>query len=172
MNPEVFIHAIPEIVTQLVAFLTVFWILKKTVFGTVLKGIEDREKTITDAFDKIEAGKAEIARLEKEYRAKLHGIEQEARTKLQEAVQEGSRIAQEIKEKTRQDSLKVLERAKADIEHETEKARVIIRNQIVDLATKMAEKVVRKQISVRGDAAFNDDILKEVEDDILKGAGK
>lgn len=172
MNPQVFIQAIPEIVTQLAAFLVVFWVLKKTVFGTVLAGIEEREKTIADAFKEIENLRAGAAALEKEYRTKLHAIEQEARTKIQEAVQDGNRVAQEIKEKARQESLASLDRAKADIAHETEKARVVIRNQIVNLATKMAEKVVRQHIAVRGDSAFNEDILKEVEGDILKGAGR
>lgn len=172
MNPEVFIHAIPEIVTQLAAFLVVFWVLKKTVFGAVLRGIEEREKTITDAFRDIEKRRADAERLQKEYLAKLHAIEQEARSKLQEAIHEGNRISQDIKEKARQESLAALGRVKADIEHETVKARVAIRNQIVELATKMAEKVMRKHIALRGDAAFNEDILKEVESDMLKEAGK
>jgi F-type H+-transporting ATPase subunit b len=172
VDPQAILKALPEIVTQLLGFLAVFWVLKRYAFGAMLGVIDERRKAIADAFRDIDAKKAELERLEKEYRSKIQNIEQEARAKIQEAVQEGTRIAQEVRDKAHRDSLARLERAKADIEQETAKARTALRDRIVELSTRMAEKIIRRHVATRGDAAFNEDILKEVEDDILKGAGR
>ena len=168
MNLDVILKALPEIVTQLLAFLLVFLILKKFAFGAIFASIEARQKTIADSIRQAQEKKAEMERLEKEYRARLQNIEQEARTKVQEALTDAGRIAQEIKDQARRDSLAQLERAKQDIEQEVAKSRLVLRTRVVEIAGRMAEKIIRKNISVKGDEAFNEDILKEVEDDILK----
>lgn len=168
---QALLKALPEILTQFLAFLVVFWVLKKYVFAAMFKVMDERKAAIAQGFQDIERKKTEIETLEKDYRVKIQHIEQEARTKIQEALTDAGRVAQEIREKARQDSLKQLERAKADIQIEMAKARVVLRNQIVELSTRMAEKVVRKNISMVGDEAFSDDIMKEVESDILGKKG-
>lgn len=163
MNADVFVQAIPEIVTQLVAFLVVFWVLKKYAFGAILKGIETRQKDIADQFASAEKSKTAAAEMEKEYRARLQHIEQESRAKIQEAVAEGQRLAQEIREKARQDAAREAERAKADIGQELAKARASLRGQVVELSSKMAEKIIRKNLTAKDDEAFIDDLLREAE---------
>ena len=168
MNPEVILKALPEIVTQLVAFLLVFLILKKFAFGAIFTSIEARQKAIADAIGQAQEKKAEMERLEKDYRSRLQNIEHEARAKIQDALVDAGRMAQEIKDQARRDSIAQLDRAKQDIEQEIAKARFVLRARVVEIAGRMAEKIIRKSISVKGDEAFNEDMLKEVEDDILK----
>lgn len=57
MEPHVFIKAIPEIVTQLLAFGIVFLILKKYAFGTVFNMLDQRQKEISKSFKDIEQKK-------------------------------------------------------------------------------------------------------------------
>ena len=52
MDPQVIREAIPEILTQLLAFLLVLWILKKYAFGAVFKILEERQKTIAHSLDR------------------------------------------------------------------------------------------------------------------------
>lgn len=164
MEPQAVLEALPEIITQLLAFLIVFWILKKYAFGAILGLMDERRKVIAEQFREIDRKKSELERLEKEYRFKIQNIEQEARVRIQEAIQEGSRIAHEIREKARTDALGQLERARADIEEELAKARAVLKDQLVGISTRMAEKIIRKHLKPEDDEAFVKELLKEVEE--------
>lgn len=68
-----------------------------------------------------------------------------------------------MREKARVDSLRQMERAKADIDQELAKARTLLRNQMVDISAKMAEKIIRKNLKPKEDEALIEELLKEVE---------
>ena len=166
MDTQAFVHAIPEIITQLLGFLIVFLVLKKFAFGSIFKILDARRDSIAQSFKDIEAKKAEIERFEKEYRSKLQNIEQEARVKIQESIQEGNRIAREIREKAAADSVAQVSRAKAEIDREIEKARTVLREQMVNLATHAAEKIIRKHFGAKEDENFVRETLKDAEREI------
>jgi len=163
VDAQVFIKAIPEIVTQLVAFLLVFLVLKKFAFGAIFKGIEDRQNAIAGQFKDLEDRKKALVALESEYRTKLQHIEQEARDKMQAAIAEGNRIGQDAREKARQDAAREIDRAKAEIQNEVAKARVTLKQQVVNLASQMTAKLVRKNYSSKDDEMLVDEILREAE---------
>jgi F-type H+-transporting ATPase subunit b len=147
MDTKVILAAVPEILTQLAAFLIVFFILKKFAFGTIFKALEARQKTIADSIHEAEKKKTELEALKKEYELKLQGIEQEGRLKIQAAIADGQRIAAEIKEKSQQDAGVLVERAKQEIRTETEKARAMMRQQVVELSAQMAGKLIVKNLA-------------------------
>ena len=147
MHQEVFIRAIPEIVTQLVGFLIVFLILKKYAFGTLLRLIDERRRVIERDLKDAETRRAEAERLEAEYQAKLRLIEQEARAKILEAVGEANRVSREIREDARQEALKIIESSKADIANEVAKSRTLIRNEMVELSLRAAGRLIRKNLT-------------------------
>lgn len=147
MDPQVILAAVPEILTQLVAFLAVFFILKKYAFGTVFKVLDERQKTIASAIHDAEKKKSELEALKKDYEQRLQAIEQEARQKVQAAVAEGQRIAAEIREKGQQDAGVLVERAKQEIQRESEKARALMQKQVVELSALMAAKLIEKNLT-------------------------
>src|SRR5690349_17967333 len=112
---------IPEMATQLLGFLIVFFILKKFAFGAILGIIDARRQKIADEFSGIEKTKHGLESLEKDYRARLDKIEQEAREKIQEASKIGQGLAKDIQEAARIDAKKLFERTQSDIEQEIAK---------------------------------------------------
>ena len=166
MNTQAFTQAIPEILSQLLGFVIVFFILKRFAFGSIFKILDARRDAIANALREIEQKKADLEKFEKEYRAKLQNIEHEARVKIQEAVQDGHRISREIREKATAESLAQVSRAKVEIEREIEKARVSLREQMVNLATHAAEKILRKHLNAKEDEHFVREALKEAEKEI------
>ena len=154
---------IPEMVTQLLGFLIVFFILKKYAFGSILGAIDARRKKIEDEFSDIEKRKKGLETLEKEYRGRLDHIEREAREKIQEASKVGQGLAKDIQEAARLDAKKLFERTQADIEQEIAKGRLSLRNEIVDIATMMTEKVLREKLDAREQEKLVDKFLKELE---------
>jgi len=163
MDVHVFKEAIPEVLTQLLGFLIVFWVLKKYAFGAMFSIMDARREGIAKSFKDIELEKQKLEALEKEYRSKIQDIEQEARSKIQTAIREGNRIAEEVKQKANQESRKQIERAKADIQIELDKAKSVLREQMVDISTRMAERIIGKRLSQKDDEAYIKQILEETE---------
>jgi F-type H+-transporting ATPase subunit b len=135
-----------EVFVQLIAFLIVFFTLKKFAWKPLTNVIKSRRERIEQEWAGIEKMKSELAALETEYRAHLQKIEEESRVKMQEAVQDGRRIAREIQEKARTESQASFEKAKENIELECEKARINLRREIAKLSLQIAEKVVREKM--------------------------
>lgn len=162
MDPKVILNAVPEILTQLAAFLVVFWVLKSYAFKPVLAMIDARRKTVEDGLTDLEKRKKGLESLEHEYRAKIEHIEQEARVKIQEAARQGSLLSKDIQEKARQDAQRLVERAKADIDQEIAKAKLELRDQIVDLSGLMTEKVMKERLDPEAHKRLVVRLLEEV----------
>lgn len=136
-----------EVLVQLLAFLIVFFTLKKFAWKPLLAIIQSRREKFEQEWADIEKVKQEIATLQKDYQSHLQKIEEEARARMQEAVREGRQVAREIQEKARQDSQAAFEKAKATIEIEAEKARILLRRDIAETSIRVAEKILNEKMN-------------------------
>lgn len=164
MDPKVILAALPEIITQLVAFLAVFFILKKFAFGSVFQSLEERQKTIAASIEEAAKKARDLETLKKDYEQRLQAIEQEARQKIQTSVAEGQRVAAEIREKAQADAAGQLERAKLEIQRETEKAQAVIRQKVVELSAQMAGKLIAKNLSTPENEKYVMELLSRTGD--------
>lgn len=151
-----------EVVVQILAFLIVFFTLRKLAWKPVLDSLEARRAKIRGEFESIEAAKKEIEALKAEYAASLQKIEDQARAKLQEAIDEGRRISREIQEKARLESQATFEKAKENLAIEVAKARISLRRDIAEIALDASEKVLREKMS--DDKKQQEKILSIIED--------
>lgn len=138
---------IQQILTQAIGFLVLLFILKKIAWKPLLSLLDERREKISSEFQSIERTKSELSRLEQEYKARLAEIDAQARLKIQEAISEGQKIAVDVQEKAREEAKNILNKAKDNIELEIAKARVELRNQVVSLAIRAAEKVIKEELS-------------------------
>ncbi len=163
MDFEVIKSYLPEMGTQLLGFLIVFFILKRFAFGPVLGIVDARRKKIEDEFSALEKQKKDLEALEKEYRLRLEKIEEAAREKIQEASKIGQTLAKDIQESARLDVKKFFERTQADIEQEITKGRVAMRNEIVEISSMIAEKILREKLDAREHEKMVEKFVKELE---------
>lgn len=154
---------LPEVLVQLVAFLIVFFALKKFAWGPLLAIIRSRRERFENEWGDIEKTKQSVASIQKDYLAHLQKIEEEARAKMQEAVQEGRRIAREIQEKARLESQTSFEKAKTSLDLEIQKARLTLRQEIADLSIRVAEKILREKMDSAQQEKKALEILGELE---------
>jgi F-type H+-transporting ATPase subunit b len=159
MDPNVIIAALPEIFTQLVGFGIVYLVLRKYAFGAVFQVIDERQKTITSSIEKAELKRLEMESLKNEYEERLQDVEQEVHSKIQLAVAEGQRIADEIVKKAHHDAAARLEHAKFEIQRETDNARALVRQEVVELSTLMASKLIEKNLSNEENEKYVLDLL-------------
>jgi F-type H+-transporting ATPase subunit b len=152
-----------EVVVQLVAFLIVFFALKKFAWKPLLAIIRSRREKFEDEWSGIEKTKRDVASLQKDYLTHLQKIEEEARAKMQEAMQEGRRIAREIQEKARLESQASFDKAKMSLDIEIQKARLTLRQEIADLSIKVAEKILNEKMDSTQQEKKAMEILGELE---------
>ena len=153
---------IRQVITQILGFLIMLWILRQYAWGPVLKMLEDRRQKIAGEF--AEAARRQTAgdQLKAKYEADLKGIDALSRQKLQEAVAEGQKVAAEIKHQAGVDALARVQQAQDEIAREQEKAKEILKEQMIALSLRAAEKVIRTKLDDPGHRKLVSEFLDEV----------
>ena len=152
-----------QIVTQILGFLIVLWVLKKYAWKPLLGILEERRAAIQSDFDKAAAKKREAEDAAAKYTAQLAGIEAEKRTKIQEGVGEGRRIAEEIREQARTEAKGIIDKARADIERDVAKAQVELKEKIVAMTMTATERVIRQTLDQEGQRKLVTGFIEELE---------
>ena len=155
---------LPLLISSLVGFLVLYFVLKKFLWTSVLGVIDERRESIEAAFQEVDDAKAEIERLKGEYEQKLAGISAEAQAKLQEAVERGQQVAAEIRQAAEEARERTLAKTQEDIAREKDKALAELRNATIDLSFTIAQRVMREDL----DRERHDRLVKSFIDD-LKG---
>lgn len=137
---------IEQILSQILAFLVMLWVLKRFAWKPLLNVMEERRKKIETEFETIAEQKKDVARLLDEYHKKLEDIEAEARLKIQEEISKGRKIAQEMKEDATQQAKNLLEKSQLEIQREIGKAKIQLKNEIVNLVIASTQKMVQHEL--------------------------
>lgn len=135
-----------QIVSQILAFLIMVWILKRYAWQPLLSVMQTRQNKIAEEFSAIESAKKELKSLQEEYKTKLKTIEVEAHSKFQAEIAKASRVAEEIHQKALQDAKETLKRAEEEIGRETIKARNSLKKEMIDLILLSTEKILNEKM--------------------------
>jgi F-type H+-transporting ATPase subunit b len=155
---------IQQIITQILGFLILLWVLRRFAWGKLTGLLEERRNKIATEFKEIERARDEIARERQAYEARLAEIENVARQKVAEAVLEGQRVAREVTDAAREESRKLVEKAKENIQAETVAAKRQLRDEVVRLSISVAEKILRQQIDEQKNRKLVMEMINEVEE--------
>lgn len=131
----------------LVAFLIVFFILKKYAWPAITKGLHDRETSITEALATAEKVKLEMAQLKNDNEALLAKAREERAALLKEAKETKDKIVNDAKDEAKTAAAKIIADAQASIQQQKMAALTDLKNQIGNLVIETSEKVLRKELS-------------------------
>ena len=134
------------VATQILGFLILIWGMRKFAWGPLLAQLEARRQKIAGEFADADRRKTEADGLRAKYEAELRTIDAQARQKLNDALSEGQKVAGEIRQQAQKDAQSRLQRAEEEIQREREKAKELLKQQVVHLSIRTAEKILRKQI--------------------------
>ena len=135
-----------QVATQILGFLLMLWILRRFAWAPVLNMLEARRQKIAGEFAEADQRKADADQLKAKYEQELRGIEAQARQRLQEAVAEGQRVAGEIKANAQQEAHARVAGAEDQIAREREKAKELLKEQMIRLSVRTAEKILRQKL--------------------------
>ena len=132
--------------TQILGFLVTLWLLRKYAWGPLVGMLEKRRQKIAEDFREAEHAKDEAQDLKDAYEHKLRAADAEARGRIQQAVVEGQRVAAEIKTQAQAEAARRLEGALDEVAREREKAKEQLKQQVVQLSLRTAEKILRQKL--------------------------
>jgi F-type H+-transporting ATPase subunit b len=153
---------IPQVATQILGFLLMVWILRRYAWGPLIGMLEARREKIAGEFKEADRLKAEAVGLKAKYEADIKTIEAHARHRMTEAVAEGQRVAEEIKAQAQKDATARLERAQDEIAREREKAKEILKQQVIGLSLRTAEKILRQKLDDPAQRQLTGEFIDEV----------
>lgn len=153
---------IRQVATQILGFLILLWGMRKFAWGPVMGMLEARRNKIAGDFAAAERAMAEANETRARYEAEMRGIEAKARQRLQESVAEGEKVAGEIRTQAQAEAAHRLERAQDDIMREREKAKELLKEQVIHLSLRTAEKILRSKLDDPAQRKLASEFIDEV----------
>ena len=138
-------------VWTLLAFLIVFFLLKKLAWPAIIKGLSDREQNIANSIATAEKVKLEMAQLKNDNEALLVQAREERALMLKDAKETKDKIIGEAKEAAKEQASKIIADAQAIINNQKMAALTEIKNQVGILVVEVSEKVLRRELSNKTD---------------------
>jgi len=139
------------IIWTLLAFLIVFFILKKFAWKPILNSLQQRESSIADSLSTAERVRAEMAQLKSENEALLAKAREERGHILKEARDTKDKIITEAKEEAKIVANKIITDAQAAIEQQKMAALIDVKNQVGLMVIEVSEKILRRELSSKAE---------------------
>jgi F-type H+-transporting ATPase subunit b len=139
------------------AGILIFLVVKFKAKDFFARRAQDIAQTLSD----LEARKAEVAQALAEAEARLAQVAAERDKIIQTFLAEGELEKAKILEKADQVAARIKEMAALTIEQETRKAVRDLKQEVVDLATQMAEDLLKKKVTAADQQGLVEEYLKK-----------
>jgi F-type H+-transporting ATPase subunit b len=136
-----------QAVWVMIIFVILLAILYPTAWKNVLGGLNKREEKIRGAIAEADAARAKGEETLKEYNAQLATAATQVRELLSQAAIDAEKIAAGIKTHAQQEAEELKEKAIKEIEYTKRQALTEIYEQSADLATSIAEKILKRNLN-------------------------
>lgn len=137
---------IRQVVTQILGFLILLWVMRKFAWGPLLAQLEARRQKIAGEFAEAERRQHAADEARAKLDQAMRDIEGQKRLKIQEGVAEGHRVAAEIHEHAHARALERLAQAEDEVTRELEKAKELLKEQMIRISMRSAEKILREKL--------------------------
>lgn len=134
-----------------VAFLIVFFILKAFAWKPILSSLKERETGIADAIASADKVKAEMASLKNENEAMMAKAREERAVMIKEAKETADKMVADAKDKAKAEYDKIVSDAQVAILQQKNAALTDVKNQVGSLVIQVAEKVLSRELSNKGE---------------------
>lgn len=144
-NPMAF-EIVPYI-SGLVVFGLAFFILSRTAWPKIVKGLEEREQKIKGDIAQAERTRKQAERALQEYEKALAEARNEASKMLEEAKGEQQKVAAELRARTEAELNAMRDAAKRDIEAAKKAAITEVYGHMADTATSIAARILQRELN-------------------------
>ena len=154
-----------EVVLSMIAVFVLFLALSYILFNPVRDMLKKRQEMVQETKDTANKEKEDALKLKAEYDVKLKNAEAEAEEILTEARRRALKNERAILEEAKEEAARIIANANVQIELEKKKAMDDLKQEVVEIATMMAGKVIAASIDEKLSNQLLSDTLKEMGDD-------
>jgi len=151
------------LIWTLIAFLIVFFILKKFAWKPILSSLKEREEGIADAISTAERVKAEMVQLKNENESLMAKAREERAAMIKDAKETADKMLANAKEKAKAEYDKIVADAQQAILQQKNSALTEVKNQVGNLVIEVAEKILRRELA---DKATQESYIKQLTDNV------
>ena len=124
--------------------------------------LEKRKQRVVDDQETAKPEKAEAIAFKEEYDLKLKQVDKEAEAILSEARKKAKQNEMKIVAEAKEEAARIIARANAELELEKKRALDDMKQEMIEVAAMMAEKVVAASIDTNVQESLIDETLKEM----------
>jgi F-type H+-transporting ATPase subunit b len=159
------IPPIPELIIGLIAFAIVFGFLAKKLLPNINKVLEERHEAIEGGIEKAQAVQADAEQTLAKYKEQLAEARHEANRLRQEAQEQGAALIAEMRAEGQRQREEIIAAGHAQIEADRRAAAQALRQDVGQLATDLAGKLVGESLEdVARQSRVIDRFLDELEE--------
>jgi F-type H+-transporting ATPase subunit b len=145
-----------------ITFLVLLVVLSKFAWGPIVKMLDEREKTISEAIESAKKERAEAEKLLASQKDALAKATREAAEIAKRNQDEVEKLRQELTAKARKEAEELVASARKQIIEEKSKAAAELRGMVADLAIAAAAKLVKASLDDKAQRALVEDYLKQL----------
>lgn len=135
-----------SLIVQVVNFLVLLLLLHRFLYRPFLAKMAERTEAIRTSLEEAQAARADAARQQEENATRLRTAHQEAAAIREQALRDAADEARRQIGAAQTQARKLVEDARTQMETEIRLAREALRREVADLATAVAEKLIRKSL--------------------------
>ena len=160
--------SISQLLTQVISFLILFFLLYKLAYGPLIKMLDSRSAKIKESLDAAERAKESVKESEDKIQAEISKARQEGQKLITDAREAAARIRDQEIKKAKEESELLIKKTKKEILHEKEAAIESIRKDFAGLSIIAAEKIIKRSINQKDHETLIDEVLNTELDSIKK----
>ncbi len=145
-----------------VAVFFLFLLMSYLLFDPARKLLKDRQERISNDINSAKDDKETAAALKAEYEGRLKEIDKEAEVILSEARQKAIKNEAKIIDEAKEEASRIIKRAQEEAELEKKHAMDDMKQEMIQIASLMAQKVVSTSIDTQIQDTLVDETLKEM----------
>ena len=148
---------------QIVAFIVLFALLRRFLFGPLLAVMRDREQEINEGLEAGDRARAELAQIDQERERVLATAREEGRQMVRSSVKEGEEARDRIVTEAREEAQDIRRRGRESVDLERQEALLQLRRQVIDLAFLAAQRAVLAPLDEERHRRAIDEFIGELE---------
>lgn len=147
---------------QLLATFILFFVIKKLVWDSVTKLLEQRAQAVVSELDNAKQANNDANELKDKFEQELVNAKDTAKTIIDNASKQANDKKETVLTEARQEAQIIKNKSLNDIEREKQKALEEAKGYIVDIALAAAEKIVKNEIDETKNTQLINEFISEV----------
>ena len=151
-----------QILIALINLLILFLLVKKFLWNRVKRIVARRQEEVDKVYVGAEAAKSEAEEHRRVWEEKMSSADEQADTIVKSAAEEAKRKGEKIISAAQEKSAEIVRHAEMEADIERSRVEKEVKAEIVDVSTKLTEKMLGREINAEDHRRMIDDFIADL----------